>query len=550
VHALAQFFSFVTKPLVALSVLLTPQFFAFARDEQDAFAMAAVVVSAGLVVLASAWWSVRQRTIIARLRGEMHVAVRDARCSLRFRDTLLTSGWDGIATLGPDTDTITFGAGSLLLRACLAGPDAGALAKAIDELVRDGSSFERVCRRAEGRPIHLLGRSLGSRAIVFSREAIRRDDRETDYRALVDALPMPLWTRDAKGQLVWANEAFLAATGNTSLDEAREKSSVIERSEFDLFSQAADGEAVRAKRFAAIGGERRALELCISPLGRDSYAAMAVDTTEAVRAESKLAIDIEAQRDVLDQLPLAIAVFDAERRLRSANKQFIRHFGLLEHWIESAPSFDELLDSLRADNRLPEQRDFNAWKREMGNLFNDPRVRREETWHLPNGRSERVVSAPHPLGGLTFFFEDLTSEFELRSAYNALVKVQKATLDTIDEALCVFGPDGRLKLHNEALARLWRLNEDELANGPHVNQIAQACAKRIGQDEALGIVTAAINAAEPERYNEWSTIKRADGRVIAISLTRLPDGSTMAAFSDMTDYIRLENNLRSGLQAA
>jgi PAS domain-containing protein len=548
-HALAQFFSYLTKPLVFLSVLLTPQFFSVVRDADDAFAMAAIVLSAGLVVTASAFWSVRQRTIITRLQGDLRVAAWEARCSMRFRDTLLTSGWDGIATLGSDTNAINFGAGSLLLRACLAGPDAGALAKAVDELVREGASFERICRRAEGRPIHLLGRSLGSRAVVFSREAIRRDDRETDYRALVDALPLPLWTRDARGQLVWANEAFLAATGNTSLDEAREKSSVIERTELDLFGNADEG-TVRAKRFAAIGGERRALELCISPLGRDSCAAMAIDITDAVRAESKLAIDIEAQRDVLDQLPVAVAVFDAERRLMSANKQFVRQFGRSERWIETKPSFDELLESLRADGRLPEQRDFNAWKREMGNLFEDPRVRREETWHLPNGRSERIVSTPHPLGGLTFVFEDLTNEFELRSAYNALVKVQKATLDTIDEALCVFGPDGRLKLHNEAFARLWRLDDGELVNGPHVKQVADACAKRIGQDEAWSIVTAAINAADPERYNAWSTIKRGDGRVIAISLTRLPDGSTMSAFSDMTDYIRLENNLKSGLRAA
>jgi PAS domain-containing protein len=179
-------------------------------------------------------------------------------------------------------------------------------------------------------------------------------------------------------------------------------------------------------------------------------------------------------------------------------------------------------------------------------LFDDPRSRNEEVWHLPNGHSERVTSCPHPLGGLTFLVDDLTNELEMQSAYNSIVKSQKATLDTINEAIAVFGPDGRLKLHNSAFSKLWRLTDEDLASRPHIQQIARVCESRIGVDETWGLVVAGVNAAEPGRYETWSTIKRADGHVVAVSLTRLPDGATMATFSDLTDALSFESLLRHG----
>ena len=39
----------------------------------------------------------------------------------------------------------------------------------------------------------------------------------------------------------------------------------------------------------------------------------------------------------------------------------------------------------------------------------------------------------------------------------------------------------------------------------------------------------------PERFGEWSKTKRADGRTLSLSLSRLPNGSTVVAFTDITD---------------
>jgi PAS domain-containing protein len=233
-----------------------------------------------------------------------------------------------------------------------------------------------------------------------------------------------------------------------------------------------------------------------------------------------------------------------------ANRRFIENFALSDSWLSEHPLFEELLDAMRAKGSISEQRDFAAWKRTKLKLFENPQERSQRTWHLPNGRSQRVTFCPNALGGLAMVVEDLTSEVELKTAYNALVKVQQVTLDTIEEAIAVFGLDGRLKLHNTAFSRLWPVSEGALARGPHIREISEICAEQIGPDETWNIVTAAVNAAGPERCLDWNTIKRADGHTLSLALTRLPDGGTMVSFSDLTDYLRFGATFQPDLDTA
>ena len=153
------------------------------------------------------------------------------------------------------------------------------------------------------------------------------------------------------------------------------------------------------------------------------------------------------------------------------------------------PTEGEILYRLRELRRLPERPDFRAWKQDRLKLFERLDTHPEELWHLPGGKTLRVISQPHPFGGLLFLYEDVSDQLRLESSYNTLIKVQKATLDTLQEGVAVFGPDGKLKLHNAAFARIWRLEPTELAGEPHLQHIAEACATRFGRDRVWEIVT-------------------------------------------------------------
>jgi len=54
-------------------------------------------------------------------------------------------------------------------------------------------------------------------------------------------------------------------------------------------------------------------------------------------------------------------------------------------------------------------------------------------------------------------------------------------------------------------------------------------------DGIWSIVASGVSAAAPERFGEWGKAKRADGRIISLALSRLPNGATMASFADITD---------------
>ena len=72
------------------------------------------------------------------------------------------------------------------------------------------------------------------------------------------------------------------------------------------------------------------------------------------------------------------------------------------------------------------------------------------------------------LGGILLIFSDITDELQLRSRYNAQIQVQTATLDKLNDAVAVFGSDGRLRLHNDAFEIFWGVSAEKLAEaGSH-----------------------------------------------------------------------------------
>ena len=230
---------------------------------------------------------------------------------------------------------------------------------------------------------------------------------------------------------------------------------------------------LEAKRFAVVGGQRRAITFTEIPLGDAGIIGTAMDVTDVAAAEARLQQHVDAHADTLDKLPPRWRFSARDQKLTFYNRAFAKLWGLPEDWLDRHPSDGEILDRLREARKLPEQRDYQAWKRARLALYQDARDRTtEELWHLPGGQTMRVVSQPHPFGGLTFLYEDVTEKLTLESNYNTLIKVQSATLDTLQEGVAVFGPDGELKLHNAAFARIWDLEPEELQGEPHVRAIA------------------------------------------------------------------------------
>src|SRR5690606_10284345 len=120
---------------------------------------------------------------------------------------------------------------------------------------------------------------------------------------------------------------------------------------------------------ATMGGQRRALRVSDLPLGDEGVAGYAVDIEDMEEQARAFRAFREAQRSMLDQLSIGVAQFDGRRVLAFANQPFRRIFALPAPIMIDPPDFDRFLDLARDAHRVPETRDFPAWRRELGEWF-------------------------------------------------------------------------------------------------------------------------------------------------------------------------------------
>lgn len=499
-------------------------------------------IGSGLAI----WLCVRVRRMRARHADER----RQFDAAQTLREALLAGMGESVMLVPGSGTEFSSGHAPALLSACLEGPDAKRLVASMDALVRTEAPFEAVVRTPSAESVSVRGAAIGGRPAIFLRN-LGAIDVNIDFRAVLESLPMPVWIRGEDLSLRWANAAFLEATGNARLPQAVAAQAVIERSELELAVTARDsGTPVEANRYTMIAGKRRALSISMARLRDRSVMAVARDITDVAQAEAKLKLNLEAAADLLDGIPSAIATIAADMRVTTANSAFATLWGLEESFLETRPSLSDVIERLRESRQLPEQMDFPAWKAEFLAKLETCRERSEEQWYLPGGRSVRIVIHPHLLGGVYLVIEDISERLGLESAYRLLSQVQRATLDAMDDGIAIFGPDSRIVLHNRAFASLWQLGEDALSSHPSIAGIARLVQAKFGADSIWNMVLAGATAEEPERCNDWGRIVRADGRVLSLTMSRLPNGATMATFADVTDLERFEELKRESNHAA
>jgi signal transduction histidine kinase len=508
--------------------------------------LAAVTTGAVALAIAAGLWAIAEQKVTARLRRALRVSGARTRAAVGERDALLSAGKEALIVWGRDgSGPYSYGGAEAAIDSCLAGADAIDLSRALDGLSERAESFALSARDRNGHKIHFRGRAVGGMAAVWLEPEQKVRTESLDFRSMLDALPVPVWLRDRALSLVWANRAFVEASGAVSAQAALASQTSLEKSEHDLAAMARNaGQVQETRRFAVIAGQRRALAFTHQPMGDGTVVGSAVDVTENVQADAKLQQHLDAHSDTLDRLATAVAIFSREQRLTFYNRAYVQLWGLPETWLDTHPSDGEILDRLRETRKLPEQRDFQAWKRERLSLYGAAQeYLPEELWHVPGGKTLRIVAQPHPFGGLTFLYEDVTARIALESSYNTLIKVQSATLDTLNEGVAVFGPDGRLKLHNASFVRIWDLTPKELAGEPHVRSVAAACAEKFGDAEIWeGLIQAIVSGSTGKR--DLGEIERNDRTILSLALSALPDGAILVTFVDVTDRFRIESALR------
>ncbi|MBC2664140.1 PAS-domain containing protein [Novosphingobium flavum] len=366
---------------------------------------------------------------------------------------------------------------------------------------------------------------------------------------LIEAAPMPMWFRDRQGRLRLVNRAYVTAVQGESAEAVvaagTELVEVIDGlSAAQIALQAAERHTPIERMVAAtIGGQRRTHRISDLPLGEEGVAGYAVDVEDMEELARSFRAFRDAQRSMLDQLSAGVAQFDAGRQLVFANQPFLRIFGLKPAILLDPQPFERLLDMARDGGRVPEVRDFPAWRRERAGWFRHSAAQ-EEAWTLADGTHLRVVAQPMPDGGLMLIAEDQTEQLRLSASRDTLLRTRAATFDSLFESIGVFSPDGKMQLWNRRFAQDWGLDADFLDTHPKVDVLLERIGARLKRPVQSKQVGDVIRAATLDRVQTSGRVVLADGRTLEFAGVPLPDGNGLLTVLDITDSQKAEAALR------
>jgi len=431
------------------------------------------------------------------------------------------------------------------------------LKRGLDALFADGRPFTSLLKTAAGGHVEADGRAAGGRAILRLRAvAGRKRDlarildqhrqlvRDTlAGRTLLDALPMPAWFRGADGRLLWVNEAYVKAVEAGSEAEVRQRQiELLEMRQREAVAAAlARGVPYRERVHLISGGARKAHDVVVIPLEGASVGA-AIDVAALETAQGELVRHVAAYERTLDRVATGVAIFGPDQRLAFFNEAYRNLWQLDADWLATKPTDGELLDRLRELSRLPEVENYRDWKAKLLAGYKTG-TEYEDWWHLLDGRTIHVVSAQRPDGGLTYLYDDATERIALESRYNALIDVQRETLDSLKEGVAVFATDGRLKLFNSAFLQIWRLSRSTLKEGPHIDKIIAQASALYDDKATWARISRAVTGISDRRQPVGGQMMRPDQSVIDFAVAPLPDGATLITFVDVTDSKRYEQTL-------
>ncbi len=436
------------------------------------------------------------------------------------------------------------------------------LRTALTRLANGGVPFDMTCRLAAGdRLLRVGGRTIdggGGRearrlalhdvtALAAAAAAATRTAER--LRAMLDALPLPVWGRRPDLSLEVFNSAYVRAV-DASPAEAKARGLELVGGGDRAAGQAlarralAQGEPQREPKHIVVNGDRRLFELTEQPQPGGGLVGFALDMTAVEEGRLELERHIRAHAQVLESLSTSIVIFGSDGRLKFFNNEYVKQFDLDEDFLHGEPSMSEVLEALRERRRVPEHADFPRYKREVMRDLLSLINPLEELMHLPDGSTIRMVAAPHPFGGVIVTYEDVTDTLRLERSYNTLIEVQRETLDHLYEGIAVFGSDGRLKLSNPAYSRIWGLQPADLQNEPHVAAIVDRIREFFPSGPHWPRLRQRIIGRVADRDPRSGRLERTDGSVLIFASLPLPDGGCLYTYLDVTDTTRVERALR------
>lgn len=403
---------------------------------------------------------------------------------------------------------------------------------------------QRIAMPAAKGPGALVAEWRGGLTRIALTEGARTDDGEEmdgfslvalgeeveTLRRITSEAPLPIWREDADGAVRWANAAYLDLARRICGDATL--SWPLPR----LFT------------LSDTSPERRA----ITPSGADvplwfeihgraseeGHLRFALPADRLVSAETALSVFVQTLTKTFADLTTGLAIFDKERRLALFNPALADLTTLDPVFLSGRPTLFDVLDQLRAKQRMPEPKDYKSWRRQIGALeAAAAAASHTETWTLPSGQTFRITGRPHPDGAVAFLFEDISAEITATRRYRAELELSQSVLDSLTDAIAVISATGKVILTNAAYDSLWDCAASQAVGEVGLADVCDRWASLCAPSEIWAELRDRILRAR-ERQTWSARLRHVSGRVLSCRIAPLPGQATMVTFRDMPDEPR------------
>ena len=282
------------------------------------------------------------------------------------------------------------------------------------------------------------------------------------------------------------------------------------------------------------------------------------DITELKRREQDLRHQSLLLQSTLENMDQGLSVVDADLRLVAFNQRFLDLLGFPPELGQVGTPFAEFIR-------------YNAQRGEYGPGDVEKQVRervelarRFEPHCLERVRSDgrilEIRGNPMPGGGFVTTYADVTERKRVEEAYRqARDQAEKAygdlaesnrqldiALGNMTQAIAVFDPDQRLVVSNRRYAEIYQLPDELMRPGTSLRQLVEYSI-RIGNyraDQGADVIEERLRqGAARGRRSFFQHL--ADGRIIEVIHQPLPDGGSVATYTDVTERERIQRALQA-----
>lgn len=497
--------------------------------------LASIALGAVAAALAAAWLLARGER--RRGGGFDPAAAAEARVVLLFNGEDLLDGSDGGRQLlgaAPEGGSDWARLRMLLLPrfpdfdgrvAALTGPGE------VELLSVDGGSRLRAEWRSGALRLTLGDAEPDENAPPIDRQAVVAMERELEtLRPAVERAPFLVWRQSLRGQITWVNRAYLETVERVrphAPPDAWPPSALFAPA--DLL-QAVDAGGVRRLTLAVEAWSRPLPFDCVSHRLGDEVLFIAHDVNAQVLAEAQLREFRQTLTKTFAHLTIGLAIFDRTRHLALFNPALTDLTRLPVDFLAARPTLHAFLDRLREKKMMPEPKDYKSWRRQLLELeAAAAEGSYAETWSLPAGQTYRVTGRPHPDGAVAFLFEDISAEISLTRRFRAELEMGQAVLDSLEEAIAVFAPDGVLAMSNRAYAALWGSDPGTSLSDIGLAEATETWSARSAPSPVWGRIRD-FAAGGGERAAWWAEARLGDGRGLQARVAPLSGGATLVGF--------------------